>query len=120
MARGKTDYCAAHGGGVRCKAKGCYKIAVGSTNLCRLHGTAQQIQQQSVATTGVSAMPGGAAGGTGSLTSNLTSLVMESEKLARESLRGGAAVGGGGGSDYDSSDESDMDEAQVLYGRSAK
>ena len=47
MARGKTDFCAAHGGGVRCKAKGCYKIAIGATSLCRMHSTAQAAAQSS-------------------------------------------------------------------------
>lgn len=38
VARGKTDYCAAHGGGVRCRIKGCNKLAVGMQQLCRTHG----------------------------------------------------------------------------------
>ena len=37
VARGKTDFCAAHGGGLRCRSKGCYKIAAGSSQLCRMH-----------------------------------------------------------------------------------
>ena len=37
MARGKTEYCAAHGGGVRCRFPDCNKLAVGAQQLCRTH-----------------------------------------------------------------------------------
>lgn len=108
MARGKTDYCAAHGGGVRCKAKGCYKIAVGATNLCRMHGTAQQQQQQAAAAT-----TSGASSSTSAGNLSLARLVTEAERSAKEA----GEIGSGSGSG-ESSDESDMDEEQVLYGRS--
>jgi hypothetical protein len=99
VARGKTDYCAAHGGGIRCKAKGCYKIAVGATSLCRMHSTAQ------------AAAAAAAAHAAGSSDINmLNSLVKESEKQARESM--------GASSDEDDDDSDDMNEAAVLYGRS--
>jgi hypothetical protein len=31
-------YCAAHGGGVRCKLEGCNRVAIGKMQLCRAHG----------------------------------------------------------------------------------
>lgn len=37
VARGKTDFCAAHGGGVRCRIANCNKLAVGTQQLCRSH-----------------------------------------------------------------------------------
>lgn len=37
MARGRTSFCAAHGGGVRCKVEGCNKAAVGKFQMCRTH-----------------------------------------------------------------------------------
>ncbi len=37
MARGKTEFCAAHGGGVRCRVQHCNKLAVGPKQLCRTH-----------------------------------------------------------------------------------
>jgi hypothetical protein len=37
VARGKTEFCAAHGGGVRCKAANCNKLAIGTQQLCRTH-----------------------------------------------------------------------------------
>lgn len=37
MARGKTEFCASHGGGVRCKLKGCNRLAVSAQQLCRTH-----------------------------------------------------------------------------------
>ncbi len=37
MARGKTEFCASHGGGVRCKLKGCNRLAASSQQLCRTH-----------------------------------------------------------------------------------
>lgn len=89
VARGKTDFCAAHGGGVRCKAKGCYKIAVGATSLCRMHSTAQ-------------AAAAGAAG-----LSEHANLGSEALKLAVQSA--------GGVSDEDEDDDEDMSEQQVLF-----
>jgi hypothetical protein len=37
VARGRTSFCAAHGGGVRCKVEGCNKAAVGKFQMCRTH-----------------------------------------------------------------------------------
>jgi hypothetical protein len=111
VARGKTDYCAAHGGGVRCKAKGCYKIAVGTTNLCRMHGTAHMQQTAMAASAGTGSSSSGANHTGAGHSSGLSHLAAESERAARA----GHPVSGA-----DSSDESDLDEAQVLYGRSAK
>ena len=37
-ARGKTEKCAAHGGGARCVTPGCTKSALGKTNKCIEHG----------------------------------------------------------------------------------
>ena len=37
MARGKTEFCASHGGGIRCKLKGCNRLSVSSQQLCRTH-----------------------------------------------------------------------------------
>jgi hypothetical protein len=48
VARGKTDFCASHGGGVRCKLKGCNRLAVSSDQLCRTHS-----QQQSQLSGGI-------------------------------------------------------------------
>jgi hypothetical protein len=81
VARGKTDYCAAHGGGVRCKAKGCYKIAVGATSLCRMHSTAQ------------------AAAAAGSIPPEHANLGSEALKLAVQN------AGGGEDDDIDEGDE---------------
>ena len=37
VARGRTSFCAAHGGGIRCKVSGCNKAAVGKFQMCRTH-----------------------------------------------------------------------------------
>jgi len=37
VARGRTNFCAAHGGGIRCKVEGCNKAAVGKFQMCRMH-----------------------------------------------------------------------------------
>jgi hypothetical protein len=58
VARGKTEYCAAHGGGIRCSSKGCYKIAVSGTNLCRLHGVPEGSDVVGGIRTGNFALPG--------------------------------------------------------------
>jgi hypothetical protein len=46
VARGKTEYCAAHGGGIRCDVLNCIKLAVGSKNLCRSHASEAKNQNQ--------------------------------------------------------------------------
>jgi len=38
VSRGRTQFCAAHGGGVRCKLAGCNRVAIGKVQLCRAHG----------------------------------------------------------------------------------
>lgn len=88
MARGKTDFCAAHGGGVRCKAKGCYKIAVGATSLCRMHSTAQ------AAAAGAAVPP-------------------EHANLGSEALK--MAVQSAGGVSDDDDDDEDLSEEQILF-----
>lgn len=95
VARGKTDFCAAHGGGVRCKAKGCYKIAVGATSLCRMHSSAMAAAAAAGASTSSSADAGDA-----------VSHVQHSH--AQDS-----------GDDDDDDDES-MDEQAVLYAAGRK
>lgn len=45
MARGKTEYCAAHGGGVRCRFPNCNKLAVGPQQLCRTHQSLTKEEQ---------------------------------------------------------------------------
>ena len=37
VARGRTDYCASHGGGNRCKDPSCTRAANGKWEFCRLH-----------------------------------------------------------------------------------
>jgi hypothetical protein len=49
VARGKTDFCASHGGGVRCRVRECNKLAVGALQLCRAH-TAQQNKNPTMTT----------------------------------------------------------------------
>jgi hypothetical protein len=39
-ARGSTQRCIAHGGGMRCEEEGCSKAALGGTQLCTVHGGA--------------------------------------------------------------------------------
>ncbi len=48
MARGKTNYCASHGGGDRCAFEGCEKLAIGKTMSCRAHNG--QVSSQYCAT----------------------------------------------------------------------
>lgn len=106
MARGKTDFCAAHGGGVRCKAKGCYKIAIGATSMCRMHSTAQAAAQHSA------------------LGPEHANLGSEALKLAVQHIGGGEmsddeemAQGKDG---HEEKDDSSMDEQAVLYGAGQK
>jgi hypothetical protein len=37
VARGRTDFCAAHGGGIRCSYPECYKAAISKLTFCRAH-----------------------------------------------------------------------------------
>ena len=37
VARGKTDFCAAHGGGMKCRAENCMKAAGGKYFYCKEH-----------------------------------------------------------------------------------
>ena len=37
MARGKTDFCAAHGGGIKCRAENCMKAAADTYSYCKEH-----------------------------------------------------------------------------------
>lgn len=90
VARGKTDFCAAHGGGVRCKAKGCYKIAVGATSLCRMHS---------------SALAAATAAGTSMSTSS-------SADAGDNAVPSRSAQDSG---DSDDDDDESMDEQAVLY-----
>jgi hypothetical protein len=45
LARGKTDFCASHGGGKRCKEQGCDKTAQGKTDLCISHGGGKRCKE---------------------------------------------------------------------------
>ena len=112
MARGKTDFCAAHGGGVRCKAKGCYKIAIGATSMCRMHSTAQAVAQSSA------------------LGPEHANLGSEALKLAVQHVGGGemsededaeGEVGHTSGKEgKEDNDDSSMDEQAVLFGAGRK
>ena len=44
VSRGKTDFCAAHGGGTRCTIKNCNKLAMGNQSLCRQHNMQMRTQ----------------------------------------------------------------------------
>ena len=39
-------YCAAHGGGKRCRSDGCNKSAVGGSDLCTAHGGGKRCQYE--------------------------------------------------------------------------
>ena len=123
---------------MRCKFKGCYKLAVGSTTWCRSHSPAPTAHNitgttSSSGTSGTSSSGNGATASTAvnktsTTTSNtvggttntdtttaaaglglrnyLNDLVFQSEKMTQK------------GKDSSDDSDSDMDEAQVLYGRS--
>ena len=38
VARGKTKFCASHGGSVICRVEGCTRAAIRRSQLCRKHG----------------------------------------------------------------------------------
>ena len=44
-AEGSTNYCKAHGGGMRCREPGCTMSARGSTNYCKAHGGGKRCQE---------------------------------------------------------------------------
>jgi hypothetical protein len=50
VARGRTLYCAGHGGGVRCKLEMCTRIAIGKMQLCRSHGGGSSRKQKATTT----------------------------------------------------------------------
>lgn len=116
---------------MRCKFKGCYKLAVGSTTWCRSHspaptahnitgttsssGTSSSGNGASAAVNKTSTTTGNTVGGTTNTTTAATGLglrnylndlVFQSEKMTQK------------GKDSSDDSDSDMDEAQVLYGRS--
>lgn len=146
VARGKTDYCAAHGGGIRCKAKGCYKIAVGATSLCRMHSSAQAAAASAATAaassgkTNSTAFPSSSSASYSSqnnplitvdgmntnpnTTTKSESETQQNEALLTSQIPENKLVRNNQGNrpsssycDSDEDDDSDMDEAQVIYGR---
>lgn len=84
---------------MRCKAKGCYKIAVGATSMCRMHSTAQAAAQSSAQ---------------GPEHANLGS---EALKLAVQHISGDLSDDEEGQKDgKEERDDSSMDEKAVLFG----
>jgi hypothetical protein len=51
VSRGRTNFCAKHGGGTRCRVEGCQKSALGKLQYCKLHhnalnsGLDQEVQE---------------------------------------------------------------------------
>ena len=45
LARGKTDFCASHGGGKRCIEQGCKSTARGKTDFCTSHGGGKRCKE---------------------------------------------------------------------------
>lgn len=96
---------------MRCKAKSCYKIAVGATSLCRMHSSA--MAAAAAAGVGASASASASAGGVFSSTD-------ASDTVPHRSAQGSMDDGDNDEEEEEEDDDESMDEQAVLYAAGRK